>query len=288
MTPARSEPPDPTLTLAVAGFLATCRSSNTQAAYRTDLAHLAAWCRGQETLDLLTVDAADLARYRAECEIAGVSAATIARRLSAIASFSAYDGKCRAAPAALIATDISRPTLASTSTAHLLSDTDADALLAAADAIGPRAAVAIGLLMLDGLKVGEVVRADAVDVRGRPPHRTLDLHANPARKINLHPRTSAAVGRYLRRRRHGPLLLSERRGRSPERLSRFGLDYLVKQVAQATRLDQIVSGNTLRRRYVSAAHAHGTDLDTIRHNTGHTNPRTARRYLPQHDLDTDA
>jgi site-specific recombinase XerD len=280
MARARSEQPDSALTLAVAGFLATCRSSNTQAAYRTDLDHIAAWCRGRGRLDLLSVDAVDIARYRSECEIAGASPATIARRLSAIASFSAYNAKCGTANAgALIATDIARPALASTSTAQLLSDTDADALLAAAHSTGPRSAVAIGLLMLDGLKVGEVVRADATDVRGRPPNTTLGLRTNPPRQIALHPETGAAIAKYVGRRRHGPLLLSERRGRPPKRLTRFGLDYLVKQVAQSAGLDQTVSGNTLRRRYVRAAHTHGTDIDTIRRNTGHTDPRTTLRYL---------
>jgi len=71
--------------------------------------------------------------------------------------------------------------------------------------------------------------------------------------------------------------LSERRGRLPGRLTRFGVDYVVKQVAQAAGLDQTVSSNTLRRRYVIAAHADGTDLDRIRLNAGHADRRTTRR-----------
>ena len=134
--------------------------------------------------------------------------------------------------------------------------------------------------MLDGLKVGEVTRADASDVQGRPPCMTLHLLADRrAGTIDLHPDTAAAVRRYLGRRRDGPLLLSERRGREPDRLTRFGLDYLVKQVAQAAGLEQPVSGNTLRRRYVIAANADGTDLDEIRDNAGHADRRTTRRYL---------
>ena len=282
----RSEQPDATLALAVAGFLDSCRSANTQAAYRTDLAHLAAWCRGRGTLDLLTVDAAEIARYRTECEIAGASPATVARRLSAIASFSAYTSAYGAAPATLSEAEIVRPTVAPTSRAELLSDSDADALLAAADESGHRSAAAIRLLMLDGLKVGEVVRANVADVHGRPPDTTLDLHSGLSRTIDLHPETGAAIRKYLGRRRNGALLLSERRGRPPERLTRFGLDYIVKQIAQSARLDQTISGNTLRRRYVSAAYAGGTDLERIRHNTGHSDPRTTRRYLVSHDDDS--
>jgi integrase/recombinase XerD len=274
--------PDPNtarVTLAIAGFLDACRSSNTRSAYRTDLRHVAAWCRGREALDLLTIDAADVVRYRTECELAGASPATVARRLSALTSFGAYAAANGGAPALTADSEIARPTVESSSSAELLTDGDAEVLLAAADRIGRRAAVLIRLLMLDGLKVGEVIRADASDVSGRPPRMTLQLHDRRARTIDLHPDTGSAMRRYLGDRREGPLLLSERRGREPGRLTRFGLDYLVKQVAHAAGLEQSVSGNTLRRRYVIAADADGTDLDEIRDNAGHADRRTTRRYL---------
>jgi site-specific recombinase XerD len=267
------------VTLAIAGFLDSCRSANTRDAYRADLGHLAAWCRDRGTLDLLTIDAADVARYRTECELAGASAATVARRLSAITSFGAHAAANGAEPALAADAEIERPPLESSSTAELLTDADSDALLVAADRISPRSGVLIRLLMLDGCKVGEVIRADAPDVRGRPPSMTLRLQDRHARTITLHADTAVALRRYLGRRRDGPLLLSERRGRAPERLTRFGVDYLVKQVAQAAGLDRAVSGNTLRRRYVMAAHADGTDLERIRVNAGHADRRTTRRYL---------
>ena len=274
-----TDPGTSNVTVAIAGFLDACRSSNTRDAYRADLGHLAAWCRDRGTLNLLTIDAADIARYRNECELAGASAATVARRLSAITSFGAYATANGADSGITGDTEIERPTLESASTAELLTDVDARALLAAADRISRRSAVLIRLLMLDGLKVGEVIRADASDVRGRPPRMTLRLQDRHARTIGLHADTATAVRRYLGRRRDGPLLLSERRGRLPGRLTRFGVDYLVKQVAHEAALDQAVSGNTLRRRYVTAAHADGTDLDAIRRNAGHADRRTTRRYL---------
>ena len=287
MTRTPAGPGTSNVTVAIAGFLDACRSSNTRDAYRADLGHLAAWCQDRGTLDLLTIDAADVARYRTECELAGASRATVARRLSAITSFGAYAAANGAEPALAADTGIERPTLESSSTAELLSDVDADALLAAADRIGRRSAVLIRLLMLEGCKVGEVIRADTSDVRGRPPQMTLRLEDRNARTIELHADTATAVRRYLGRRRDGPLLLSERRGREPGRLTRFGVDYLVKQVAHAAGLDQAVSGNTLRRRYVMAAHADGTDLDRIRHNAGHADRRTTRRYLDLHPLTSD-
>jgi site-specific recombinase XerD len=267
------------VTLAIAGFLDACRSSNTRSAYQADLGHVAAWCRGREALDLFTIDAADVARYRTECELAGASPATVARRLSALTSFGAYATARGDAPVLNAESEIARPTVESTSSAELLTDADAEVLLVAADCISRRSGVLIRLLMLDGLKVGEAIRADASDIGGRVPRMTLRLHDRHARTIDLHPDTGPAVRRYLGRRWDGPLLFSERRGREPSRLTRFGLDYLVKQVAQAAGLEQPVSGNTLRRRYVIAAHADGADLDQIRDSAGHADRRTTRRYL---------
>jgi site-specific recombinase XerD len=267
-------------TMAVAAFLEACRSANTRAAYQTDLAQLAAWCRDGGALDLLSIDTADVARYRTACEMAGAAPATVARRLSTISSFSAFAAANGAQPALGRDADLDRPSVESTSPTELLSDADAEALVAAADRIGARAAALVRLLLLDGLKVGEVIRADASDVRGRPPRVSLTIgDQQPARTIDLHPGTGSALSKYLGRRRSGPLLLSERRGHEPKRLTRFGVDYLIKQVAGAAGIAQSVSSNVLRRRFVMAAHADGSDLDEIRRKTGHAQARTTRRYL---------
>ena len=287
--PRRTSEADPSaVTLAVAGFLDACRTANTRAAYRSDLGHLAAWCGENRPLDLLTIDADDVARYRTACELSGASAATVARRLSTIASFGAF-AEQTGAESALGSSQIARPVVAAESSAALISDDDAARLLASADRIGTRSAAVIRLLMLDGLKVSELGGADAVDVRGRPPRVTLELHKPRPRIIDLHPQTGAALRKYLGRRRDGPLLLSEQRGRPPTRLTRFGIDYLVKQAARAAGITQPVSSNALRRRFVMVAHADGADLDEIRRRSGHAQSRTTRRYLnrkqsgPPHD-----
>jgi site-specific recombinase XerD len=274
-----SDDPMAAVTVAVARFLDACRSANTRDAYRADLGHISRWCQGRDGVDLLTIDVAEVARYRAALERTGVRPATIARRLSALTSFGAFAAADGAAPALAGDVDLGRPATESSSTAEILDDAEAKALLAAADRMSPRAAALIRLLMLDGLKVGDVVDADASEVRGRPPRVTLRLHDRRVRTIELHAETGQALRTYLGSRRAGPLVLSERRGREQDRLTRFGLDYLVKHVARAAEIDRPVSGNTLRRRFVMAAHASGIDLDTIRDNAGHSDRRTTRRYL---------
>jgi site-specific recombinase XerD len=266
-------PPAPSADALLRAWLAGLRSSNTRAAYRSDVGRFFAWC-GEHDVDPIGFDESALRRYRAAVERSGASSATTARRLSAIASFGAF---ATAQGASRGFADVARPTVTAARATEVLGDTDAAALLHAADRMAVRAGVLVRLLMLDGLKAGEAAAADAADVSGRPPAMVL---AVGARAIDLHPDTAVALHTYLARRRAGPLLLSEDRARRSDRLSRFGIDYLVKAVAQAAGVGVPVSANTLRRRYVAAAHANGTALDDIRRRAGHADVRSTRRYLP--------
>jgi site-specific recombinase XerD len=268
--------PDPAvLQAAVAAWLDNYDSPHTRAAYSADLAHFRHWSRSEQ-VDPLALDEDDLRRYRAACEAGGAAPATVARRLSAIASFGSF---ALARGTAGVQPRVERPTLPAASTTQSLSEGDAAALLAAADRMNPRAALLIRLLMLDGLKIGEAVRADATDISGRPPGMTLTLRAAAPRVIHLHPDTADLVAEYLGRRRRGPLLFSEHRARVTERLTRFGVDYIVKQAVESAGIGGAVSANTLRRRFVMAAHERGEDLEGIRQSAGHADSRTTRRYL---------
>jgi site-specific recombinase XerD len=274
----KTSPGSPALQAAVAAWLDSYESPHTRAAYRADLEHFSRWTHA-EHIDPFAIDQADLRRYCAACEADGAGASTIARRLSAVASFASFalePGETR------ISARIGRPALPGASATESLTDDDATAILAVADQTGARTALLIRLLMLDGLKVGEAVEADASDIAGRPPQMTLTLHAAMPRSIPLHPDTAALVAAYLGKRRRGPLLLSEHRARVTERLTRFGADYIIKQAAQTAGITG-VSANTLRRRFVIAAHERGETLDHIRNSVGHADARTTRRYIPQPD-----
>jgi len=256
----------------VADWLATRRSANTRAAYGTDVREFARWCAEHEE-DPLDFDARALRRYRSTVERSGASSATVARRLSAIASFGTF---AAARDRTLEFSDVTRPSVEPRAAPEVLGDREAAALLAAADAIAVRAALLVRLLMLDGLKVGEAAAADVADVTGRPPRMALTVGS---RMIPLHPDTATALHAYVARRRSGPLLLSEGRARRSDRLSRFGIDFVIKEVARAAGVTGSVSGNSLRRRYVVAAHAEGTAVEDIRRRAGHADVRTTRRYL---------
>ena len=162
-------------TVAIAGFLDACRSSNTRAAYGADLAHVAAWCRSRGTLDLLTLDVDDVARYRTACEVAGASPATVARRISTISSFAV--AAARAARSVPTRRSRARPSNPRAPRRCSVTSTPGHCS-PRPTASSRRSALLIRLLMLDGLKVGDVIRADAVGC-ARPAARRDAPDARP-------------------------------------------------------------------------------------------------------------
>src|SRR3954467_13547024 len=248
------------LTTGIDAWLRSCRAESTRSAYRGDLASFVEWCR-RANADPLDFSPEELERYRDDLYAAGSSPATVARRLSAIASFGNHVREGGSAPFP----DVVRPVAARSSSAVVLDDDQARALLDAADRLDVRSSVLMRLLMLDGLKVSEAAAADADALSGARA-MTLQLET---RAVRLHQGTVAAIRSYLGPRRSGPLLLSNKRGRTTDRLTRFGINYLVKEAAEAASLPSTVSGNVLRRRYVVAAHTRGTDIEEIRRNAGH-------------------
>jgi integrase/recombinase XerD len=261
-------------------WLATQRSPNTQAAYRADLGRFARWC-AERGIDALAPSAGDVERYRRACEATGSRPASVARRLSAVGSFLRYAAAHGSPGASDAFSDLARPDTRDDSATRALSEHDAAALLEAADALHPKAALLVRLLMLDGLKVGEAVRADAEHLAGRAPRTSLRLERQGRTHVlALHHDTATAARTYLAGRRAGPLLLGDAPNRDGGRLTRFGADYIVKRAAHAAGLGPGISANVLRRRFVSSAHADGTELDDIRRRAGHVDERTTRRYLP--------
>ncbi len=71
--------------------------------------------------------------------------------------------------------------------------------------------------------------------------------------VALDPRTTAALIPYVGRRDTGPLQLGESPTRRSDRLTRFGADYVLKQISAEAGLARAISANTLRRRATSPA-----------------------------------
>jgi integrase/recombinase XerD len=264
-------------TTLVAAWLFTHRSGSTRAAYGADLAHFAAWCANSGRVPL-RVDDREVARYRDDCGAAGASPATVSRRLSALASF--YRHAEDADEVDTNPTDnVARPDTYESSSTDELDESERRALVAAAGDVNLKAAALVDLLLLDGVKLGEALRADVADLTSPPPALTVGRRGR-LQSVILCAATVATIDAYLRTRTTGPLFLSDTPGRERQRLTRAGAHYLLKRASAHAGLTKTISANTLRRSYVANAHHAGVPLDDIQVAVGHDDRRTTRRLLP--------
>lgn len=262
----------------VADWLAGLASENTRDAYRRDLAAFNDWCGG-EGGSALTASGDDIDRYCDACGDGGAGHATIARRLSALSSFYEHARQAKAVGSNPVE-HVRRPAWSATA-AFSLDDQQAAELFAAARALGSKAAVLVGLLLWDGMKLGEALglEVEQIEKTRRGLQATVSRRGE-SRSVALDRRTANAIRHYLAGRADGPLLV----GASPTqpagmRLTRFGADFLLKQAADHAGLGPTVSANTLRRSYITAARRNGTPVDDIQRHVGHTTTRDTRRYL---------
>ena len=280
MEQGRRSAADRAFTELAGAWLYAHRSWNTRSAYEADLAWFAQWCRERGTAPLAATRT-DVERVRDACESDGASPATVRRRLAALTSFFDY-AQDAGATDANPAEGVARPATAPASPTAHLGDADAGELLGAAAELGPKHAALVGLLMLDGLKLGEALATDAADLSSPPPTLTLRRRGR-SQTVELHATTAAALDAYLEGRDEGPLLLGGRANEPSRltRLTRFGADHLLKRASARAGLETPVSANTLRRHFVSSAHRAGASLDEIRACLGHDDLRTTRRLLPE-------
>jgi site-specific recombinase XerD len=262
----------------VAEWIDSHRSLNTQAAYRRDLVQFLSWWYPRRRRSPLSATPADVDRFESACVEAGESEATVARRLSALSSFFTF-AVARGVVARSPVQGGRRPPTTATPTADLTAGQLA-ALLRSTARHGDRATLLVGLMLFDGLKLNEVLAADAEDVSLIPDGgAALALPRRGDNALRLDPRTSTACVSYLDGRTEGPLLLGESPTRAPARLTRFGADYLLKRISADAGFGRAISANTLRRGYVAGAFASGASVESIRDQLGHTDIRTTRRHL---------
>jgi site-specific recombinase XerD len=262
----------------VEAWLDSHGSPNTQLAYRSDLDVFRSWWDDHRRRAPLTATPGDVERFEQACFDTGASGATVARRVSALSSFFNFavgSGVLAASPVS------GRPRPRTTASPTV--DLDARQLAAvirSSASLGHREAVLVGLLLFDGLKLAEVLAANAGDITFTPEGSELSVQRGGAqRQYPLDPRTTTALTRYLAGRETGPLLYGESPTRPPSRLTRFGADYVLKQISADAGVEPAISANTLRRSFVASAYATGATVKSIRDQLGHTDTRTTRRHL---------
>jgi integrase/recombinase XerD len=269
----------------VAAWLAARGSDRTRGAYGADLEAYAQWCRG-EGLTPLRSRGEDLDAYRDASLAAGASPATVARRLSALASFFRHAQTVGVVDGNPVA-DVDRPGTEPGERSPVLNADELESLVDAATVLGPKTAALVALLALDGIKLNEALAVDVPSVHlTRSAARAstgswlaVERRGQPTR-VPITGQSATLVRRYMAARQQGPLFLGDSAtGDHSTRLTRFGADYLIKRAGVAAALPRSVSANVLRRSYVDAALRAGTALGDVTHHVGHRETRQTTRLI---------
>jgi integrase/recombinase XerD len=266
----------------VEGFLALLasrRAPKTVDAYRRDLAAIAAWL--DRPVGHITTE--QLEQYLAELRAAGLSPATIGRRVAALRSFFRHQTLLGARddnPAAELDLPRRRRTLPRT-----LSPAEAERLVEAAAGTTPRALrdrALVELLYGAGLRVSEAVGLDKAGV---------DLDARLVRcvgkgsKERIVPvgrQAVTALRRYLSRgrpyldTRHRPELFLNAKGGG---LTRAGAFLILRRLAAKAGLEpELVHPHLLRHSFATHLLEGGADLRSVQEMLGHADLATTELY----------
>ena len=149
--------------------------------------------------------------------------------------------------------------------------------------LDPRLEALVAMLVRDGIKLGEALAIDVDDISGRPPRTSVTIRRNgKTRRVTLDESTARALRRCAGRRTDQPLFISDHRARTrtPQRLSRFGADHLLRQLRYDN--DERVTANELRRFYITSQHQSGAALDDLRDDAGLSDTRGITRFVAKH------
>ncbi len=274
----RTRSRDPELEAFLAVFAAQ-RAARTVEAYRRDLEAL----RGFLAAPLSKATVADLERYAAELRAAGISAATLARKLAAARSFFRHlqlIGARSDNPAAEIALPRRTRRLPRT-----LSAGEAERLIEAANVASPRGLrdrALVELLYGSGLRISEAVglEKNGVDLDERTV-RVLGK-GNKERVVPVGRQAAEAIRRYLARgrqhldRRHRPELFLNAKGGG---LTRSGAFLILRGLAAKAGLEPgRVHPHLLRHSFATHLLEGGADLRSVQEMLGHADLSTTELY----------
>jgi integrase/recombinase XerD len=282
---------DPFLRLAAA-FLAAY-PANSARAYRTDLRAWATWCGS------LGVHPLAARRHHADAWIRHLTtqpqpttgrpaaAATVARRLSGVAKFYDYAIHDAEVLGYSPVANVRRPPVSDESSTTGLSADELRRLLATATKHSPRLGALVGLLVLNGLRISEVLAADVRDYGHDRGHRVLRVirKGGKAARVPLAPPVVRALDTYLDGRTNGPIFLAA------DGASRYPYQSAFSQVRRLARTAGIEAANaitphSLRHSFATEALSLGAPLQDVQDALGHADPRTTRRYdRNRHNLD---
>lgn len=255
-------------------------SAHTVAAYRRDLDALLEFLGREGLEDLASADAYHVRRFAAECHRRGLSARSIARRLSAARTFFASlvrDGHAKTNPALHVQAPKPSRRLPATL------DADQMASLLAADASDPldlRDAAILELFYSSGLRLSELTGIDVGDVDlGDRTVRVLGK-GSKARVVPLGRVAAEAIRRWLPVRAEitaaaeGALFV----GRRGQRLAARSVQARVEKWAKRRGTPVRVHPHMLRHSFASHLLESSGDLRAVQELLGHSSLSTTQVY----------
>lgn len=259
-------------------------AQNTLDAYGRDLADFSAWLAARQG-DLAAATPEHLRRYFALLNEKGMTAATVARKLSSLRQFYRFllaEGVRADDPAAEIDSPRQQRRLP-----KYLSEAEVEALLQAAQAVpgpdGKRLCAILEILYAAGLRVSELLELPWPLAQEQP--RVLRVRGK-GRKERLVPLTDAAVQaieayaavrpHYLAQNKPSRWFFPSRRG---GHLTRQRLGQMLKRLAAAAGIaPKKVSPHVLRHAFASHLLANGADLRAVQKMLGHADIATTQIY----------
>ncbi len=268
-------------------------AANTLQAYRRDLADVVAWLAGKRSAGLVGATSDDLRGYLDHLHEIGATAATVARRLSALRQFYRFlcsEGRRESDPAAVLDSPTRGRPLP-----KLLDEATVVALITAAHALeGPeraRLVAVLEVLYATGLRVSELVGLPLAALPREGAWLIVRGKGGKERMVPLSPPAQAALRDWLAVR---PLFLpagsvgraaKARRFLFPSasadegHLTRQRLAQLLKELAPAAHVDPArLSPHVLRHAFATHLLDHGADLRSVQKMLGHADIATTQIY----------
>ena len=264
------------LEVALPRFLRRCDASSTQLAYKRELVRFLAWLQDDPTEELI-FDYQDHLRSR------GLGSTTVRWRTTVVRAFLQFAERRKYINQSLV--DDFKPPRGKTGFApRVLTQAELDRLIATPDRRtrrGKRDALILVLLGVGGLRVGDVCRLNVEDITPQDERVVLLVQGKRKKeRVVPIPGYLDLVRGYLASwpEARAPMFLGGHQGRELKRLTVSGVNYLVRQQAEAAVIAGI-SAHSLRHTAASLAVEEGVPLHRLRDKLGHSSVLVTSRYL---------
>lgn len=259
------------------GWLAAAERENTRRAYQRDITEFFSWADARGSFDVLTPARVDVDRYRAHLHGRRRAPATVARKLSAVASFYRYAVEEHEQWVPSHPMDrVRRPKVPKESTTEGLDLDEVRVLLDTANQGSTRDAALVHVLAYTGLRVSELCGARVTDLRVERGSRTLRVHrkGGDRQRIVVAEPAAMVLDRHLDGRERGPLFLGYR----GDPLTRHGAAAVLARLVAKTPIAKRITPHSLRHTAATLALDAGVDIREVQRMLGHASIETTMRY----------